>query len=82
MLNPANGGFDPIVDDEAHRCAGPAGGVFATMLDDELLPARRRLFMTAAPRVPQRVCARRPRTSRSRSPRWTARPASGVFSTA
>lgn len=42
--------FDLIVADEAHRTAGRKAGVFATVLDDELLPAKRRLFMTATPR--------------------------------
>jgi predicted helicase len=44
-------GFDLVVADEAHRCAGPGGGAFATVLDDDLLRARWRLFMTATPRV-------------------------------
>jgi superfamily II DNA or RNA helicase len=51
QLAQARDGFDLIVADEAHRCAGTASGVFATVLDDGLLPGRRRLFMTATPRV-------------------------------
>lgn len=43
--------FDLVVADEAHRCAGPEAGDFATVLDDARLPARRRLFMTATPRI-------------------------------
>jgi superfamily II DNA or RNA helicase len=42
--------FDLVVADEAHRCAGPASSDFATVLDDERIRARRRLFMTATPR--------------------------------
>ncbi len=42
--------FDLVVADEAHRCAGPAAGVFATVLDAEKIKARKRLFMTATPR--------------------------------
>ncbi len=43
-------GFDLVVADEAHRCAGPEAGHFATVLDDARIAARRRLFMTATPR--------------------------------
>src|SRR5262249_48799106 len=42
--------FDLVVADEAHRCAGPQAGEFATVLDDMRIPAGRRLFMTATPR--------------------------------
>ena len=42
--------FDLVVADEAHRCAGPVSGDFATVLDDDAIPADRRLFMTATPR--------------------------------
>ena len=42
--------FDLVVADEAHRCAGPEAGVFATVLDPARIKARRRLFMTATPR--------------------------------
>ena len=42
--------FDLVVADEAHRCAGQASGAFATVLDDVLIRAERRLFMTATPR--------------------------------
>jgi len=42
--------FDLVIADEAHRCAGPQVGVFATVLDDSRIPAGRRLFMTATPR--------------------------------
>ena len=49
----ASGGvpmFDLVVADEAHRCVGPASSQFATVLDNDLIPACRRLFMTATPR--------------------------------
>ena len=42
--------FDLVVADEAHRCAGPHAGAFATVLDPELIQATRRVFMTATPR--------------------------------
>lgn len=43
--------FDLIIADEAHRCAGPASGLFGLATDSEALPGRRRLFMTATPRI-------------------------------
>ena len=43
--------FDLAVADEAHRCAGPVASMFATILDGEKIPAQRRLFMTATPRI-------------------------------
>jgi superfamily II DNA or RNA helicase len=46
--------FDLIVSDEAHRTAtgGKFGeGCFKLILDNELMPARRRLFLTATPKV-------------------------------
>jgi superfamily II DNA or RNA helicase len=42
--------FDLVVADEAHRCAGPEAGVFATVLDGKRIKARKRVFMTATPR--------------------------------
>lgn len=39
-----------MVADEAHRIAGPGSSVFATVLDDNLIRAGRRLFTTATPR--------------------------------
>jgi predicted helicase len=42
--------FDLAIADEAHRCAGPLAGDFATILDPKAIRARRRLFMTATPR--------------------------------
>jgi superfamily II DNA or RNA helicase len=43
--------FDLAVLDEAHRLAGRTPPAFATVLDDRRLPAAKRLFMTATPRV-------------------------------
>ena len=43
--------FDLAIADEAHRCVGGTAGVFGTILDEEKIPARRRLFMTATPRI-------------------------------
>ncbi len=42
--------FDLAIADEAHRCAGPDSGPFATILDAAAIKAKRRLFMTATPR--------------------------------
>ena len=42
--------FDLVIADEAHRCAGPEAGVFATVLDPKKIRASKRLFMTATPR--------------------------------
>ena len=43
--------FDLVIADEAHRCAGPVKSDFATILDSGKIKAKRRLFMTATPRV-------------------------------
>ena len=43
--------FDLAIADEAHRCVGVTAGVFATILDEGKIAARRRLFMTATPRI-------------------------------
>jgi superfamily II DNA or RNA helicase len=42
--------FDLVIADEAHRCAGPEAGVFATVLHAKKIKASKRLFMTATPR--------------------------------
>ena len=42
--------FDLAICDEAHRLAGHAEGLFATVLDDKKIKVRKRLFMTATPR--------------------------------
>jgi superfamily II DNA or RNA helicase len=43
--------FDLAIADEAHRCAAAHSSEFATILDNEKIKARRRLFMTATPRI-------------------------------
>ncbi|GAA2345483.1 DEAD/DEAH box helicase [Streptomyces kunmingensis] len=43
--------WDLVVVDEAHRTSGDAGKPWAAVHDQEQLPARRRLYMTATPRV-------------------------------
>ena len=43
--------FDLVIADEAHRCAGAVSDDFATVLDQKKIPARKRVFMTATPRV-------------------------------
>ena len=42
--------FDLVICDEAHRLAGHAEGLFATVLDGKKIKASKRLFMTATPR--------------------------------
>ena len=44
-------GFDLAVADEAHRCAGRVGTEFATILHSDQIRSKRRLFMTATPRI-------------------------------
>jgi predicted helicase len=43
--------FDLVICDEAHRLAGTGDRAFSVVLHDDQLPARRRLFMTATPRI-------------------------------
>ncbi|MFD0635442.1 Helicase associated domain protein [Catenulispora yoronensis] len=43
--------WDLIVVDEAHRTTGKAGGAWKAVHRDAQVPARRRLYMTATPRV-------------------------------
>ena len=43
--------FDLAVADEAHRCTGLVGSEFTTILDPDRIKAKRRLFMTATPRI-------------------------------
>lgn len=42
--------FDLIVADEAHRLAGKHRRAYTTILHDDLIPSRRRLFLTATPK--------------------------------
>jgi predicted helicase len=74
-------GFDLVIADEAHRCAGRTSSDFGTILDSDLIAARRRLFMTATPATsPVESCEKQPRPT-SRLPRWTTRQSSGPCST-
>lgn len=43
--------WDLIVFDEAHRAAGAADSVFATAVDNVKIPAKKRFFATATPRI-------------------------------
>jgi predicted helicase len=43
--------FDLVICDEAHKVAGAAGKPFAQVLNDRMIPAGKRLFMTATPRI-------------------------------
>jgi len=47
----ANFYFDLTICDEAHRIAGGADGQFSQVLHEHLIPSKKRLFMTATPRV-------------------------------
>ncbi|MEV7238722.1 Helicase associated domain protein [Streptomyces sp. NPDC051020] len=43
--------FDLAVIDEAHRTSGSAGKAWAAIHDQDVIPAMRRLYMTATPRI-------------------------------
>ncbi|WP_443636100.1 Helicase associated domain protein [Candidatus Njordibacter sp. Uisw_058] len=43
--------LDLVIADEAHRCAGKVGSAYSTVLDNDQIPAAKRLFMTATPRI-------------------------------
>lgn len=43
--------FDLVIADEAHRVAGPVKRDFATVLDGKKIKGKRRLYMTATPRI-------------------------------
>jgi predicted helicase len=43
--------FDLVVADEAHRCTGKVDSEFTTILDNQKIKAKRRLFATATPRT-------------------------------
>lgn len=51
LAHPGRFVWDIAVCDEAHRTAGPDAGMFATILSDDHIPARKRLFLTATPRI-------------------------------
>ncbi|QNI87586.1 DEAD/DEAH box helicase [Synechococcus sp. ROS8604] len=43
--------FDIAFADEAHRCTGKISSAFGSILDDQKIRSKKRLFMTATPRV-------------------------------
>jgi superfamily II DNA or RNA helicase len=43
--------FDLVIADEAHRCVGVRGRLFSAVIEEDEIPAQRRLFMTATPRI-------------------------------
>jgi len=43
--------FDLVIADEAHRCTGSANSHFATIVDKEAIKTKRKLFMTATPKI-------------------------------
>ncbi|GIM94391.1 DEAD/DEAH box helicase [Paractinoplanes toevensis] len=47
-------GWDVAVVDEAHRSAGHAGGPWQIVHDDKHIPAARRIYMTATPKISKR----------------------------
>jgi superfamily II DNA or RNA helicase len=49
--NPEVPTFDLVIADEAHRCAGKVDSEFATILDDQKIRSKKRLFTTATPRT-------------------------------
>ncbi|MFE1831767.1 Helicase associated domain protein [Streptomyces yangpuensis] len=58
--------FDLVVVDEAHRTSGSAGKAWADVHRQEVIPAMRRLYMTATPRV----WMERPPRSRAQEREW------------
>ena len=51
LADDGDGSFDLMICDEAHVTAGRGSKRFARPLDDGFLSARRRLFLTATPRI-------------------------------
>ena len=43
--------FDLVIADEAHQCTGTSASPFTLVLDSKKVRAKRRLFMTATPRI-------------------------------
>ncbi|MFA4919901.1 MAG: Helicase associated domain protein [Thermodesulfovibrionales bacterium] len=43
--------FDVAIFDEAHRTTGTSVGIWNTALDDKKVPIKKRIFMTATPRI-------------------------------
>lgn len=61
--------WDVVLVDEAHRTSGSSAKAWAAVHDQELLPAMRRLYMTATPRIWEERPAR---------PRWRREEAGGA----
>jgi superfamily II DNA or RNA helicase/uncharacterized protein YjiS (DUF1127 family) len=51
VLGIASYAFDLTICDEAHRTAGMTQGLFNLVLDDKHIRSKKRLFMTATPRI-------------------------------
>lgn len=51
--------LDLIIADEAHRCTGMCDSSFSVALDDNQIPAAKRLFMTATPNIASSQIKRR-----------------------
>ncbi|MFJ8314242.1 MULTISPECIES: Helicase associated domain protein [unclassified Streptomyces] len=60
--------FDLMVVDEAHRTSGSMGKAWAAVHDQETIPAMRRLYMTATPRIWKERPQRREEWGRDRLP--------------
>ena len=43
--------FDLVFADEAHRCTGEVGNAFTTVLNNDLIKSKKKLFATATPRI-------------------------------
>ncbi|MGW2866136.1 Helicase associated domain protein [Streptomyces sp. NPDC001205] len=59
--------FDLMIVDEAHRTSGSMGKAWAAVHDQDVIPAVRRLYMTATPRIWQE---RPPRRREDTTGRW------------
>jgi superfamily II DNA or RNA helicase len=57
----SNATIDLLVCDEAHHLAGAANAPTRRIVDDAVLPARRRLYVTATPRIDGRAGGQGPR---------------------
>lgn len=65
--------FDLIVVDEAHRTSGSMGKAWAAVHDQDVIPAMRRLYMTATPRI-WKERPPRPREDEQGALRWDRLP--------
>ncbi|MER6450831.1 DEAD/DEAH box helicase [Streptomyces venezuelae] len=65
--------FDLVVVDEAHRTSGAAGKAWADIHRQEVIPAMRRLYMTATPRIwMERAPRSRAQEREQEESRWLA----------